>query len=269
MLTVEKILLEDMAKLSYYSYLSQSMINNIYIHRPYNKYTDEGVFYNCNLCPQLYQNKYDSQVLITKYKKKLCVIFRGTDSSEDIEKDLMVSKKPLKLTNNNIIPKVHYGFLLQFNSLKKNLNKEIKNYISNEIENEPEIIFTGHSLGGALATIASLFYKDMYPKININCITFGSPRVGDNIFSNLFDKLIQNSVRIINNNDPIPCVPTSLRFKHVKGVLWLNNHKMDTYGLWNSVKLYIMNVFGYGYDVLDDHKCRNYKSSINKYITNQ
>ena len=42
--------------------------------------------------------------------------------------------------------------------------------------------YFGHSLGGALATVAAVVFGAMYPEARHVCITFGSPRVGDTLF---------------------------------------------------------------------------------------
>ncbi len=40
------------------------------------------------------------------------------------------------------------------------------------------VICTGHSLGGALATLCAPWCAIEYPKADVRCVTFGSPRVG-------------------------------------------------------------------------------------------
>ena len=67
------------------------------------------------------------------------------------------------------------------------LNKEIINDI---IKNSDyEIIFCGHSLGGAVATIALNDYLKLNLKNNMILMTFVQPRVGDYNFTiNLSNK---------------------------------------------------------------------------------
>ena len=45
----------------------------------------------------------------------------------------------------------------------------------------------GHSLGGALASIAAIQLHHEFPRLNICCYTFGSPRPGDKQFSKLLE----------------------------------------------------------------------------------
>jgi triacylglycerol lipase len=65
-------------------------------------------------------------------------------------------------------------------------------------ESHKTFYYCGHSLGGALSTIAALTFGAMYPDARHVCITFGSPRVGDTVFTDLFHKHVDESVRCVN-----------------------------------------------------------------------
>ncbi|CAN0306134.1 unnamed protein product, partial [Ectocarpus fasciculatus] len=41
------------------------------------------------------------------------------------------------------------------------------------------VYITGHSLGGALATLAALDHRRRYPEAKVTMYNFGSPRVGN------------------------------------------------------------------------------------------
>lgn len=47
------------------------------------------------------------------------------------------------------------------------------------ITQEWHLYVTGHSLGGALATLATLDHRRRYPTANVTMYNFGSPRVGN------------------------------------------------------------------------------------------
>lgn len=104
-----------------------------------------------------------------------------------------------------------------------------------ELTREPaHVCFTGHSLGGALATLAALDFKinslpridafmksqqysrisvsergkndlEVPPKqIRVSMYNFGSPRVGNSAFAEFFDKHVPDGFRIVVDGDPVP-----------------------------------------------------------------
>jgi len=81
-----------------------------------------------------------------------------------------------------------------------------------------KLYVTGHSLGGALATIVSFFLAcdDSIPK-PVTCLSFAAPRVGDYAFREATQVLERAKrlrvLRIINAKDSIPMCPM-MNFKH-------------------------------------------------------
>ena len=61
----------------------------------------------------------------------------------------------------------------------------------------------GHSLGGALATLAAYDLKNVADKANldvhISCYTFGAPRVGNHSFAEDFDRVINDCFHVVNH----------------------------------------------------------------------
>lgn len=128
-------------------------------------------------------------------------------------------------------PEVHSGFMGQFQSLSMTLMKHAAEYMSDETvrESNRTFYYVGHSLGGALATIAALVFGSMYPEARHVCLTYGSPRVGDDRFVALFKQHVDESVRCVNQEDPVPMVPTSCSYSHVPGLLYFDrNEEMQT-----------------------------------------
>jgi hypothetical protein len=66
---------------------------------------------------------------------------------------------------------------------------------------------TGHSLGAALATLSAGRYGSVQ-----GVYTFGSPRVGDEVFKKNFDVKI---FRIVNNDDIVSQLPPRGKYLHV------------------------------------------------------
>ena len=81
----------------------------------------------------------------------------------------------------------------------------------------------GHSLGGAVAELDSLFLTLNLPSdIHIKGVTYGTPRVGNKDFVTLFDQKVPDFVRVNNEADLVPIVPGRfLGFEHPKGEIHL------------------------------------------------
>lgn len=79
---------------------------------------------------------------------------------------------------------------------------------------EYSLFITGHSLGGALATLfafeAACLQRREIPTL-ITCINFASPKVGNSHFSRAIDYLeetgVLRHVRVTNQSDPVPRLP--------------------------------------------------------------
>ena len=86
--------------------------------------------------------------------------------------------------------------------------------IINEINSHPDyqIIFIGHSLGGAIATLASYYYaKNKLSNNEPVLITFGQPRVGNENFARRYMELIKLVFRVARSNDFVTMVPPAKR----------------------------------------------------------
>jgi hypothetical protein len=146
-------------------------------------------------------------------------VFRGTSDLDDIKIDIQ-QKQDFLLPGNKKIS-VHSGFLQQFRSISDKLLKTITDYKGPLSAVE----FSGHSLGGGLATIASGFFSPVIRELHkcrILCITIGSPRVGNVHFAEWWAKLVDESYRIVNSMDPIPLVPVNGYYNHICGGLRLD-----------------------------------------------
>ena len=86
-----------------------------------------------------------------------------------------------------------------------------------------KLLFTGHSLGGALATLcayefAHLEFSDASGNGGIDRLivyNFGSPRVGSGAFASHFDSSLPDCWRVVNAADLVPRVPRLLGYAHV------------------------------------------------------
>eukprot|EP00887_Chlorella_sp_A99_P002580 scaffold6.g2580.t1 len=82
------------------------------------------------------------------------------------------------------------------------------------------VICAGHSLGGAVATLVSVWAALQWPAADVRCFSFGSPKVGNSKFVRAYQTLVGMRVRVVNGADPVPNLPPDwalprLRYRHV------------------------------------------------------
>ena len=84
----------------------------------------------------------------------------------------------------------------------------MNDFIQSNLTEAKNVYITGHSLGGALASLTALMVSQLGC---IHCVTFGSPRVGDVEFANLFNACVADidsekhfSCRFTTEDDPVP-----------------------------------------------------------------
>lgn len=99
--------------------------------------------------------------------------------------------------------KVHRGF----KEALEEVWPDLLPYVRKLYQKGCKIWITGHSLGGALATLFASRFNNTQ-----GVYTFGSPRVGNEVFKKNFEVKIY---RIVNNDDIVPRVPLPIRYVHV------------------------------------------------------
>ena len=79
------------------------------------------------------------------------------------------------------------------------------------------VTVSGHSLGGALATLLVYDVALNTPDRNPTVYSFASPRTGDHLFAGSFNAVVSNSYRVYNRADLVPNLPPilPLPYEHV------------------------------------------------------
>ncbi len=123
--------------------------------------------------------------------KTLVVAFRGTvvsylknlyNDSHPSFTDISHLKSCQNYENSECL--VNQGFNTHWLKIQEHVLEDIKQMI--EVYKPDDIIFTGHSLGGATATVAAFYYSSTLSNYNgrkVSLVTFGSPRVGNVAFA--------------------------------------------------------------------------------------
>ncbi len=116
------------------------------------------------------------------------------------------------------------GFAALYRSLHVNSYRQsVLATLNNWRKPISSITICGHSMGGALATLLALDISANSCLAGlISVITFASPRTGDRVFADLYDRMVPSTVRIANRCDIVPYLPPAPMYKHVDKLLELN-----------------------------------------------
>lgn len=180
----------------------------------------------------------DTQVAIWRdtSQQRLVIAFRGTEQTrwKDLRTDLMLAPAGLNPERMGSDFKeevqVHSGFLNAYDSVRNRLLSFIKTSISfkdgeKDTASKWHVYVTGHSLGGALATLLALELSSSQMaksgRINVTMYNFGSPRVGNKRFAEEYNKKVKDSWRVVNHRDIIPSVPRLMGYCHVAQPVYL------------------------------------------------
>ena len=175
-------------------------------------------------CSYLSRDVYDKSINFSRsyYNKSLYICFKGTSNLNDWKTNLNL--KLVKYQKNNIDFYVHNGYYNQYNNIKYKLY----NYLIYNKVNYDNIIICGHSLGGALANICAfdIVDKPFIHNKNVICVTFGSPRIGDKNFVNLYNSFNISTHRIVISGDPVPKLPLNGYYLHVCSSIFFKDDKI-------------------------------------------
>ena len=133
----------------------------------------------------------------TAKQKRLIIGFRGTHSFQDFLIDLKFFGEV-----NNCQGRFHSGIYRRSETIP------IEHFLKKIVEEDYQIVFTGHSLGaavGALVTVKVLLQRALDPKDidNILFIGFGAPLIACDTFKQFIDKNYCNNFHFYVNEDDI------------------------------------------------------------------
>ena len=253
------------AMLAKFAYSDPETLSDLWFKmRDSKRDTFSNIFKDIKEVPEFYSDSSTcAQAFSLVREGALVFVFRGTESLQDVITDLDV-RRIAYLENTGLL--VHAGFLRQFNSLKLNLIKTIEKY-SGKVD---KILCIGHSLGGALATLASGHFGSLYNgKLPVSCHTFGSPRVGNIAYAEWFSKHVAFHVRIMNLEDPVSQMPISCRFQHCSDAMCVKEDMTvetvaDTKWYWRVLRFKsncCFPVLAHTCDQYIDHMMKLYKGS--------
>ena len=162
-------------------------------------------------------NKKDDEIILA---------FRGSSNFDNWVTNLKFDKVKYK-----DVPKaeVHYGFNQAYEEVAGQVISTIKQYLA--AHPSATLLFTGHSLGAALVTLAALDIKrQLNPQRVIKFYTFGCPRVGNQALTDYILTLFPQGLysRVTHYNDIVPHIPPSVvGYNHAGNEVWYMNKGAD------------------------------------------
>lgn len=172
----------------------------------------------------------DTHVLVIDGEDRIVIVFKGTTSTKNLKTDVNMFYSNLR----TLLPtqigetdpegdehaaanalfqtrrwrkaKIHKGFAAAYRAVASQLLMNVKKL---QDQKRRVVFITGHSLGGALATICSLdlFLRLGLTRDEIFVSTFGAPRVGNKAFWNIYDDNIPTHWRIVIGPDVVAKLP--------------------------------------------------------------
>ena len=196
-----------------------------------------------------------AQAYVFYNKSDLIISCRGTQPSEmnDIMADLEVFKAD-SVTGN----KIHQGFKEEVDKIYDLVEERVERLVGHKIW------CTGHSLGGAMATILAQRLEFAGGHDVDTLYTYGSPRAGGPKFRAWCDKHL-NHQRFVNNNDVVPCVPSFFRWRHTGKCHYIKSTgEVTNLGRWSSERIrdkgwsLLKTIFKGRLDLIADHNIDDY-----------
>ncbi len=121
------------------------------------------------------------------------IAFRGTSNPWEIVEDVEIAATDYQGCSGDKSAGdacfIHSGFYSAYKNLAANLEAAVASLVPPSARDSTRLLITGHSLGGALATIAAYELSLIGYRVS-GVHTFGSPRVGSLMFAQAFDCVV-------------------------------------------------------------------------------
>lgn len=166
------------------------------------------------------------------------ILFRGTSNPKEWMANFQAGQSNY-VQSGITRGRVHTGFLRLYNQLSGEVRR-----IANQLNPERPCFIAGHSLGGALATLAAADLAHNYPNLRnqIRLYSYGAPRVGNQAFVEFLGAIAPNSYRIFNVSDMVPMVPPSealeQQYNHWGEEWMFLDYAQGSVGLSHSTSVY-------------------------------
>ncbi|KAB5547318.1 Alpha/Beta hydrolase protein [Coniochaeta sp. 2T2.1] len=153
-------------------------------------------------------------IAVDPTSKLIVVTFRGSSSVRNWISNIVFAFSSCSLVSGC---QVHTGF----NAAWAEVSSSVKSGVTAALKANPgfAVVATGHSLGGAVATLAAAALRS---SASVDLYTYGSPRVGNDAFANFVSSQPGLETRVTHLDDPVPRLPPLLfGYRHTSPEYWL------------------------------------------------
>ena len=208
------------------------------------------------LIKTFYSKETDTQAFLAESNDGYAVLaFRGTEVAK--RQDVLIDAKAMRVSV--LEGRIHSGFRIAYDSVGKEIEKSIL-----KLKDIP-LYITGHSLGAALATVATqrLEHHLKIRELIAACYTFGSPRVGDQHYDMEFKSPIY---RVVNTTDIVTIIPLlAMGYIHIGDIRYLGRtdgefrRGIPFFRRWY---LFILTMFKFFGPIVGDHAIVEYRRKL-------
>lgn len=216
-------------------------------------------------------------IVADKRSNSIFIIYRGTASFKGITSYLnfnTFNKNGPCDTDDAYIPGIFKITTEAIHTLLESVSYLATNFLKATTTNSVKVFATGHSLGGAMATIFAYLYNGIRNTSGMNnlsilskqiiCISVGAPRCINDATLKRFNHLINQNLimyrRLVTKGDPIPLLPHKAYFGY--------HHPGDNMSLSKNVLEYCQSTYSglYG-NFIDYNKSSDCKSKEDKVLS--
>lgn len=223
----------------------------------------------------------DTQAFLFRQGKDIILVFRGSQQLNDWRTNFKMRLKEFTvLADQTAVPPkgmVHRGFLDAWQSVEKMVVYYLKKW--HKPGGETRLWVTGHSLGGALAAMATISLESQGFKIS-GLYTFGQPRIADWSMVNYMNaKMGDRIYRYANNNDVVPLIPPPILpwaplrvYGHMGHFRYFNfrgnfqRHSFPLQRVPDRLLGFLTALGRSGLDSVDDHKMEFYLANLQRAV---
>jgi hypothetical protein len=198
------------------------------------------------------------EVVVFEGQRQFIAVFRGTTEQQS-KAGSKSKKKAVPLDKEHETVEVYQCFLEEYMKLEP----ECFALLDKLTEEHPfcDVVFTGHSFGAAMATLAAFRYANARPMMRASCLTLASPKVGFSLFRQMVNSLPNLKVMRLEFGQDGKCQLPSVGGSHVGNTLVLKG----SLG-YNSLKT-TQPVLAYKFDTPKHKKFKTTHPDLRSYVT--